>query len=129
MRCLTQSLTQVHQSALSKERAKAKADYSLLGPVIYSEYEPHSATYIYFYVSSIVCCLFVCKRPFSLTAILDGWPQIKVHTDERTQVHSAQCPLVVTHTSTNRGNLTSVNESPSYSIANPYFYFPMGSIL
>jgi len=38
---------------------------------------------------------------------------IKVHTDERTQVHSARSSLVVTHPSTNRGwsCLTSVNVS------------------
>ena len=57
----------------------------------------------------------VCYRPFSLTAILDGRSQIKVHTDKRTQVHSAQCSLVVTHPSTNRDrrDLTTVNETPS----------------
>jgi len=31
---------------------------------------------------------------------IDGWSQIKVHTVERTQVHSAQSFLVVTHPST-----------------------------
>jgi len=46
---------------------------------------------------------------------MDGRSQIKVHTDERTQVHSAQSSLVVTHPSTNRGRryLTSVTESPN----------------
>jgi len=46
---------------------------------------------------------------------MDGRSQIKVHTDERTQVHSAQSSLVVTHPSTNRAGryLTSVTESPS----------------
>ena len=46
---------------------------------------------------------------------LDGWSQIKVHTDERTQVHSAQSSLAVTHPGTNRArrSLTSVTESPS----------------
>jgi len=38
----------------------------------------------------------------TVTAIIDGRSQIKVHTDERTQVHSAQSSLVVTHPSTNR---------------------------
>jgi len=46
---------------------------------------------------------------------MDGRSQIKVHTNERTQVHSAQSSLVVTHPSTNRGRryLTSVTESPN----------------
>ena len=46
---------------------------------------------------------------------LDGRSQIKVHTDERTQVHSAQSSLAVTHPGTNRArrSLTSVTESPS----------------
>jgi hypothetical protein len=46
---------------------------------------------------------------------LDGRSQIKVHTDERTQVHSAQTSLVVTHPGTNRARrtLTWVTESPS----------------
>jgi len=33
---------------------------------------------------------------------MDGRSQIKVHTDERTQVYSAQSSLAVTHPSTNR---------------------------
>jgi len=33
---------------------------------------------------------------------MDGRSQIKVHTDERTQVHSAQSSLAVTHPSTNQ---------------------------
>jgi len=46
---------------------------------------------------------------------MDGWSQIKVHTDERTQVHSAQSFLAVIHPSTNWSQryLPSVNESPS----------------
>jgi len=46
---------------------------------------------------------------------IDGRSQIKVHTDERTQVHSAQPSLAVTHPGTNRTRryLTSVIESPS----------------
>ena len=46
---------------------------------------------------------------------LDGRSQIKVHTDERTQVHSAQSSLAVTHPGTNRArrSLTSMTESPS----------------
>jgi len=42
---------------------------------------------------------------------IDGRSQIKVHTDERTQVHSAQSSLTITHPSTNRGRryLISVN--------------------
>jgi len=42
---------------------------------------------------------------------IDGRSQIKVHTDERTQAHSALSSLTVTHPSTNRGRhcLTSVN--------------------
>jgi len=48
---------------------------------------------------------------FILRPTLDGRSQIKVHTDERTQVHSARSFLTVTHPSTNRGRrcLTSVN--------------------
>jgi len=43
---------------------------------------------------------------------MDGRSQIKVHTDERTQVHSAKSSLAVTHPSTNRARryLTSVTE-------------------
>jgi len=37
---------------------------------------------------------------------LDGRSQIKVHTDERTQVLSAQFSLLVTHPSTNRAQVT-----------------------
>jgi len=46
---------------------------------------------------------------------VNGRSQIKVHTDERTQVHSAQSFLAVTHPSTNRARryLTSVTESSS----------------
>jgi len=46
---------------------------------------------------------------------MDGQSQIKVHTDEQTQVHRAQSSLAVTHPSTNlaRHYLTSVTESPS----------------
>jgi len=33
---------------------------------------------------------------------IDGRSQIKVHTDERTQVHGAQSSLAVTHPITNR---------------------------
>jgi len=44
---------------------------------------------------------------------MDGRSQIKVHTNERTQVHSAQSSLAVTHPSTKRARhyLTSVTES------------------
>jgi len=50
-------------------------------------------------------------RVSTMTANIDGRSQIKVHTDERTQVHSAQSSLTVTHPSTNRGRrcITSVN--------------------
>jgi hypothetical protein len=43
--------------------------------------------------------------------IYDGRSQFQVHTDERTQVHSAQPSLAVTHPSTNRDRraLTSMN--------------------
>jgi len=46
---------------------------------------------------------------------MDGRSQIEVHTDERTQVHSAQSSLEVTHSSINRARryLTSVTKSPS----------------
>jgi len=42
---------------------------------------------------------------------IDGRSQIRVHTDERTQIHSAQSSLTVTHPSTNRGRrcITPVN--------------------
>jgi len=42
-----------------------------------------------------------------MTAIIDGRSQIKVHTNERTQVHSARSSLTVTHPSTKV--LTEVN--------------------
>jgi len=35
-------------------------------------------------------------RVSTMTANIDGRSQIKVHTDERTQVHSAQSSLMVT---------------------------------
>ena len=46
---------------------------------------------------------------------MDGRSQIKVHTNERTHVHSAQSFLAVTHPGTKRARryLTSVTESPS----------------
>jgi len=46
---------------------------------------------------------------------IDVRSQIKVRTDERTQVHSTQSFLAVTHPSTNRNQryLTSVTDSPS----------------
>jgi len=52
---------------------------------------------------------------------MDGRSEIKVHTDERTQVHSAQTSLVVTHRSTNwaRRYLTSLTESPSKHCSPP----------
>ena len=60
--------------------------------------------------------LFIWLRPCQHdNGYLDGRSQIKVHTDERTQVHSAQSSLAVTHPGTNRArrSLTSVTESPS----------------
>ena len=46
---------------------------------------------------------------------MDGRSQIKVHTDERTQVHSVQSSLAVTHPRINRSRryLTAVTESSS----------------
>jgi hypothetical protein len=46
---------------------------------------------------------------------MDGRSLIKVHTDERTQVHIAKSSLAVTHLGTNRARryLTSVTESPN----------------
>jgi len=46
---------------------------------------------------------------------MDGRSQIKVHTDEQTQVHNAQSSLAVTHPITNRARryLTSVTKSTS----------------
>jgi len=57
-------------------------------------------------------------RPSSVSAwkqLMYGWSQIKVHTDEQTQVHSAQPSLAVTHPSTNQAQcyLTSMTKSPS----------------
>jgi len=56
-------------------------------------------------------------RVSTMTAI-DGRSQIKVHTDERTHVHTAHSTLVITHPSTNRGSraLTSVNVLRSNSL-------------
>jgi len=53
--------------------------------------------------------------------LYDGRSQIKVHTDERTQVYSAQ---VVTHPSTYRGRraLTSVNVPQSWPLSPPQVY-------
>jgi len=34
--------------------------------------------------------------------VIDGRSEVKVHADERTQVHSARSSLTVTHQSTNR---------------------------
>jgi len=42
---------------------------------------------------------------------LNGRSQIKVHTDERTQVHSARSSLMVTHPSTNQGRRCLINFS------------------
>jgi len=55
---------------------------------------------------------------------MDGRSQIKVHTDERTQVHSARSSFAVTHPSTNRARryLTSVTESPSKHWSPPRTY-------
>jgi hypothetical protein len=55
------------------------------------------------------------RRTLLTKSISHGRSQFKVHTDERTQVHSAQPSLAVTHPSTNRDrrNLTSMNKSPS----------------
>jgi len=46
---------------------------------------------------------------------VDGRSQIKVDIDERTQIHSVQSSLAVTHLSTNRTRryLTSVTETPN----------------
>jgi len=71
-----------------------------------------------------VCCYIGFKRNWKLinlcpcqhdNSYMDGRLQIKVHTDKRTQVHSAQSSLSVTNQSTNlaRRYLTSVTESPS----------------
>jgi len=51
---------------------------------------------------------------------MDGQSQIKVHTDKRTQVHSAQSSLAVIHPSTNQAwrYLASVTEFPA-SIGRP----------
>jgi len=49
---------------------------------------------------------------------VDGRSQIKVHTDERTQVHSARSLLMVTHPSTNQGRLNA--RSLMYNISEFY---------
>jgi len=53
-----------------------------------------------------------------MTAIMDGRSQIKVHTDEQTQVHRARSSLTVIRTSTNRCRrcLTSVKVPLSYRL-------------
>jgi len=66
----------------------------------------------------LVCHVFVfILRPCQHDdGYIDRRPQIKNHTDERTQVHSARSSMTVNHPSTNRGRrcLTSVNMPPSY---------------
>jgi len=42
---------------------------------------------------------------------MDGRLQMKIHTDERTLVHSAQLSLAVTHPSTNRARRYLINFS------------------
>jgi len=42
---------------------------------------------------------------------MDGRSQIKVHNDERTQVHSAQSSVAVTHPSTNRARVWASNDA------------------
>jgi len=51
------------------------------------------------------CCLvwFILRPCQHDDGYIDGRSQIKVHADERTQVHSARSSLTVTHPSTNRG--------------------------
>jgi hypothetical protein len=46
---------------------------------------------------------------------LDGRSQIKVHTDERTQIHSAQSSLMVTYPGTNRARRYSTSVTKSLS--------------
>jgi hypothetical protein len=55
------------------------------------------------------------RRTLLTKSISHDRSQFKVHTDEPTQVHSAQPSLAVTHPSTNRDRraLTSMNLSPS----------------
>jgi len=64
---------------------------------------------------------------------MDGRSQIKVHTDEWTQVHSAQSSLAVTHPSANLAQhyLTSVTESPSkyWSPLYPQHSSPVVSVI
>jgi len=43
---------------------------------------------------------------------IDDWSQIKVHTDERTQVHSARSSLTVTHPSIHPGRQI-INDTPT----------------
>jgi len=55
---------------------------------------------------------------------MDGRSQNKVHTDERTQVHSTQSSLAVTHQSTNRArrylsSVTDVTEQALVATADP----------
>jgi hypothetical protein len=52
------------------------------------------------------------RRTLLTMSISHGRSQFKVHTDGRTQLHSARPSLAVTHPSINRGRraLTSVNE-------------------
>jgi len=55
---------------------------------------------------------------------MDGRSRIKVHTDERTQVHSAHSSMEVTHPITNRARryLTPVIKSPSKHWSPPRTY-------
>jgi len=55
--------------------------------------------------SRLVLVWFILRPCQHDNGYVDGRSQIKVHTDERTQVHSARSSMTVTHPSTNRGRL------------------------
>jgi len=69
-------------------------------------YTSHSIAFLIQFVRLVAFVLIsIILRPCQHddTNCIDGRSQIKVHADERTQVHSARSSLVVTHPSTNRG--------------------------
>jgi len=89
---------------------------------------------LFFFCTSAAACSLVwfILRPCQHdNGYIDGRSQIKVHTDKRTQVHSAQPSLAVTHPGTNRARryLTSVIESPSNHWSPPRCLFYFGRLV
>jgi len=73
------------------------------------------SSFAYLYTSAIDWLIDWFTSVSARHGYMDGRSQIKVHTDERTQVYSAQSSLVVNHPSTNRAwrYSTSLTESLS----------------